>query len=125
MRLAFAFVLALCAAPASAQTVESSIEMDALGWGQLDLPVSVETDGDLATREWLVRRVHIFRAPEFRIVAERGGAACAGPWFNAPAADLFTTVAIQRVGLVHKLVTRDKGASVVHVVALDTPVCEH
>lgn len=128
MRYTLLVALLLMAAPAGAQTVEATLDLTALGWGELDTPQSIETDGDLSTREWLIRPVVNAGVPMFRIVAERDGRACAGPWFNANGSDaafsfLTTLTSVQRVGLVHKLVVRQMGSSVVTVLALDTPVC--
>lgn len=104
------------------------MDLAGLGWGALDVPQSIETDGDLNTREWLIRPAVDNWVPMYRVVAERNGAACAGPWFTVPSADatptfLGTRLTVQRVGLVHKLVVRRMGSDLVSVVALDTPVC--
>lgn len=122
MRLLCAALFVLLVSPVSAQTVESSIPLNTLGWGAIDLPVSVETDGDFSTREWLIRRANFFAA-EFRVVAERDGKVCAGPWFTPPVSS-FSTVDIQRIGVVHKIVAKSAGSDVVYVVSLDTPICE-
>ncbi len=105
--------------PVAAQTVETTLELSSLGWGLLDTPHSVETDGDLATREWLIRSLETNR---FRVVAERDGRLCVGAWF-APMPTLFGSAALQRIGLLHKLVARTFSGTFT-VVSLDTPACE-
>lgn len=125
MRLALAVVLALIAAPASAQTVEAAADLTELGWSALGLPLSVETDGNFDTREWLIHRNGLNGGkPEYRVVVTHHEQPCAGDWFTLPVSR-FATVSIQRIGVIHKIVTREAGADTVYVVALDTPVCEH
>jgi hypothetical protein len=106
----------------SAQTVESTLNLSSLGWGNLDTPRSIETDGDFSTREWLISSAD---TGLWRVVAERAGGICAGPWFNPlNGANPFGTVLdVQRVGLVHKLLVRTLGQNVVTVIRLDTPGC--
>jgi hypothetical protein len=128
MRYTLLIAFLLAAVPAQAQTIESVFDLSVLGWGALDTPQSVETDGDPDTREWLVRPVSQVGRPLFRVVTERGGLLCAGDWFNANGPESkfmypLTLVTVQRVGRFDKLVVRQNGSSVVTVVALDTPVC--
>ena len=114
-------VLVFSASTASAQTVEATLDMTALGWGPLSLPQLVETDGDLSTTEWLLTRPSTTRilANEMRVVAERNGTLCAGEWFAAVPIGALSSV--QRRGLTHVLVVKD-GTSA-KIVRLDTPVC--
>lgn len=121
MRYTFLLTLLLAAVPASAQTVESKIDLSSLGMGRIDMPEPIETDGDFTTREWLIRSLE---TNQFRVVVERDGQACAGEWFD-PRPHPFASVAVRRVGVVHKLLVRFSlsGSDAVTVVALDTPVC--
>jgi len=111
-----AMVVVVAGATMAAQTVESVIDLTSFGWGPLTVPQSIETDGDFATREWLVRRAF---SPEMRVVAERGGTACAGPWFTPTTNG---TTSVQRVGVIHKLITQLPDGRV-EVTALLTPSC--
>lgn len=120
MRLAVIAVFVLFASSASAQTVEAVIDLNALGWGPVTGPQSVETDGDLTTFEWLVRRLF---TNQMRVVAERGDGICAGPWFDPAAGDAQTIVTVQRRGLTHILVVAPPRGQAL-IVSLDTPVCE-
>lgn len=121
MNLTLALVFVLLSSPVFAQTVEGTLDLSALGWGALDAPESIETDGDFATREWLIRSLDTNR---LRVAAERPSGLCAGPWFS-PRAHPFAQVWTERIGLVHKLLVRSSiGANVVTVIALDTPTCE-
>lgn len=113
--LAVAVVLA--GATMAAQTVESVINLSAFGWGPISIPQAIETDGDLTTREWLVRRLF---AADMRVVAERNGGICAGPWFVP--STLNNTSTVQRVGLVHKLVSQRSDGRV-EIMSFDTPHC--
>ena len=113
------FVLA--ASPVFAQTIERSIDLLAFGWGPLDTPISVETDGDFSTSEWLVKTVD--GTNRYRVVAERNGAICVGAWFT-PSPSPFSAVSLQRVGVTHKLVVRPYGGTTVTLLSLDTPVCQ-
>lgn len=129
MRYTLLAVFLFVTAPAGAQTVESTFDLDLLGWGALEPPQAVETDGDVDTREWLIRPAfQAGAAPLFRVVTERNGALCAGDWFNANGPESkftypLTVVSVQRVGRLDKLVVRQTGGTVVRIVALDTPVC--
>lgn len=116
-----AVVIVVVSSAAHAQTRESVIDLSALGWGTLEIPEPIETDGDLATREWLIRSTDTSR---FRVVAERAGTLCAGAWFN-PQPHTLTHVSLRRVGVVHKLLVRDtwNGANAVTIVSLNTPAC--
>lgn len=116
--LALAFA-SLMLVPASAQTVESTLDLSALGWGGIDTPEPIETDGDFTTREWLIRS---YETNLFRVVAERGGTICAGPWFN-PKPHMFAPVALRRLGVTHVLLVRAVAQEVVTIVRLDTPSC--
>ena len=122
MRAALALLLVLTSSPAFAQTLESTIDLSSLGWGQLDMPLSVETDGDLSTREWLVRSIE---TNKLIVLAERDGRLCAGDWFVI-GKHPFVAMSLQRVGLVHKLFVRDPFAATreVKVLALITPTCQ-
>lgn len=116
--LALAFA-SLMLVSASAQTVESTLDLSALGWGGLDTPEPIETDGDFTTREWLIRS---YETNLFRVVAELGEGLCAGPWFQ-PKSHPFSPVALRRVGLTHVLLVREVGRDVVTIVRLETPAC--
>jgi hypothetical protein len=89
-----------------------AVDLSGLGMGVLTLPEAIETDGDPRTREWLVHRVF---SPLFRVVAERPGGLCAGPWFDA------SGWTVQRLGATDWL-TRLHG-QVFERQPLLTPVC--
>lgn len=121
MRLIFAALVIAVASNVSAQTVESTIDLSSLGWGALDMPEPIETDGDLSTAEWLIRSQVTNR---FRVVAVRSGRLCAGAWFD-PRPHPLVQVAVRRVGMLHKLLIRDTyaGSDAVNIVTLITPSC--
>lgn len=112
-----AVVLTVSSVVVSAQTVESTIDLSALGWGTIDVLEPVETDGDLATREWLIRSMEI---NQYRVIAERPSGLCAGAWFD-PRTKPFSAISVKRVGLLHKILVRD--GTLVTVKALLTPSC--
>lgn len=116
----FVFVLAL-AVPAAAQTMGASIDLASFGWGNLDTPVGIETDGNPYTVEWLIRSLD--NPGQVRVVAVRGSGICAGPWFN-PTAVMFSGATITRVGNVDKILVRTYGSTVVQSFDLNTPACQ-
>jgi len=120
LTVACAFVLS--ATVLAAQTIESTLDLSALGWGPIETPIAVETDGDLTSREWLIAHTH---TGQWRIVAERPGRLCVGQWFSPLFGGTpFDTIAqVQRVGMIHKVVIRRIGSDVVTMVRLDTPAC--
>lgn len=103
----------------SAQTVDRVIDLTALNWGRLEIPMGIETDGNPATIEWLVQSLD---TRQYRVVAERNGGICAGPWF-AVNVDLFQAVRLEKVGPVHKLLVAVMGANQITQIALLTPSC--
>ncbi len=127
MRYAIFAVFMMLTVPAHAQTVETIIDLDVLGWGELDLPKAVDTDGDTDTREWLVRPLSQWSGqPMYRVAAIRDGRVCAGPWFHVapdPTLPLFVDVSLQLVGRTHKLVIRQGANPKVTIMTLDTPSC--
>lgn len=109
-------VLAL-AVPVSAQTVESTIDLAALGWGPVEIPAKINTDRDTTTQEWLVRSV---TTRMYRVVALRDGGLCVGDWF-------FPTIG----WTVETKMTPDPATfetldlfGVMRTVKIDTPVCQ-
>lgn len=120
MKLTAAFVLALVTATAAAaQTTSSPIDLAAFGWGNLDTPQGIETDGNTATVELLFRNLD---TGMYRVVALRGSAVCAGAWFN-PVSAPFSSATLTQIGPVHKLLVRVYGSAVLTMVSLDTPAC--
>lgn len=117
----------LLAVPVYGQTVESVVDLSALGWGELSMPRAIETDGDLSTREWLVTPlVQTYPDPLFRVVALRDGAICASAWFSVtpePNVPRYVEASVQRVGAVDKLVVRQGASPLIYLVALETPHC--
>lgn len=116
-------VLAL-ATPAVAQTVTSVINLDDLGWGPLETPRPIDTDGSPFTTEWLVQSI---ATRAFRVVALRNGSVCAGDWFSPR--DLafghpFTSSTVQRLGMTDHMLITSVGNPRVVVVRLNTPDCD-
>lgn len=118
MRIAATVVfVALLGIALPAQTVERTFDLNALGWGPVSAPLAIETDGDLATLEWLVAKSF---STEKRVVAERNGGLCAGPWFS-PTTSLVASIDVRRVGLIHKLFVTE--GTITKQIALLTPTC--
>lgn len=96
MKLVLAFVtLLVLAAPAPAAAQVVSVDLSAVGLPNVTY-TSVETDGNLATREWM------YAASPFspwRVVVRvaSNGAICLGTWFSVDG-----SWTLQRVGLVHE-----------------------
>ena len=105
-----------------AQTKEGTNELSGFGWGRINPPISVETDGDLGTREWLI---HSLDTGAYRVVVERGaGGPCVGPWFTVTHPLQFGLVSVQRVGIVHKLFVYYPNGTLDRF-SLDTPaICQ-
>lgn len=122
MRVAVFVACVLAASTAApAQTVARVVDLTSLSLGLLDTLVPVETDGDLATKEWLVYRV---AAGTYQVIAERAPAVCFGTPFRVSRGSVFAApVTPVRVGLVHKLHVRDGVAQTLTEVNLDTPPC--
>lgn len=121
MRLLFAALFVLLVSPASAQTVEATYDMSAVGWGLIEVPQSIETDGDPTTREWLIRSLSTLK---YMAVAIRPGRVCVSEWFSGGEPGAFLTqTTVQTVGGVTKLVTRDWHDRVT-VTSVDTPECK-
>lgn len=84
-------------------------------WGVLvGRPISVNTDGDDTTEEWLVSQLFTARK---RVVAVRDGRLCPGEWFEA-ANDQW---ALEEIAGKHAL-TRFNWPTL-DIMWLDTPVC--
>lgn len=115
--LMFVFTLAV---PAAAQTLGPSMDLAAFGWGNLDTPQGIETDGNPATVELLIKSLDT--PGQVRVVALRNGGFCAGPWFT-PATALFSNGTVTRIGNVDKILVRTYGSPIVQSVDLNTPVC--
>lgn len=122
-RLILAAAFALLASSASAQTVEATINPLALGFGYIEVPQAVETDGNEATQEWLLKST---TTGEYRVIAVSAeGRMCSGGWFpGRTAVGWFAPPELQKVGGVHKLISRDALNGTIVVTKLDTPVCE-
>lgn len=90
--IALVLALTFTAAPSHAQVV--SVDLQAAG-----LPdayyAAVETDGNLATQEWLVHQP--FTTWRMIVRVSSDGAVCAGAWFSVD-----STWVLQRVGLKHE-----------------------
>jgi hypothetical protein len=142
-RLLIAAALVLFALPCSAQTVELAVDLASLGVGAIDAE-PIETDGDQATREWLIYGTVSELAPDndpdvfgnigepathstprWYVLAVRSGGHCLGSGFDPRAYGLFPRVAI--VSGVNKLIAVDHTGGqpgIFRVVSLDTPVCQ-
>ena len=83
------------------------------------MPKGIETDGNPNTIEWLVQSLETY---QYRVVAERAGGICAGPWFQA-GTTLFQAVRLEKVGPTHKLLVTTMGSPQVTQIALLTPSC--
>lgn len=124
MRMLTVCVLVLFAAPASAQTVEAVLDPLSLGVGAIEVPQAVETDGNEATQEWLIKSVMTL---DYRVIAVAAdGRLCMGDWFPARTVPgWFMPPTVQKIGNVHKLVTRDMISGLITVVGLTTPQCDY
>lgn len=112
--------MAVLGATLSAQTREAVVSAASLQLGPGEIPQAVETDGDFSTTEWLIRKAFTM---QFRVIAiQRDGHACMGAWFT-PTTDIFPTITVQRVGLVHKLLIRESASDHIVLIALNTPAC--
>lgn len=69
---------------ADAQTIDRSINLTPLGWGNVE-PVPIDIDGDGATKEWTIHN-----DMAWRVIAFRDGTYCIGDWFT-PEAPYFQT----------------------------------
>lgn len=114
-----ACVLVASLVTVSAQTIDRVLDLSALGWGRLESPKGIDTDGNPATIEWLIQSLDTF---QYRVVAERNGGICAGPWFSA-GGNLFQVTHLEKVGPVHKLLVSVMGANQITQIALLTPSC--
>jgi hypothetical protein len=65
--------------PVGAQAPMVRMDLAGLGWGVISQPVSVDTDGDPATEEWIIGGLF---TSQKRIVAMRPQGLCVGPWFT-------------------------------------------
>lgn len=111
-RVMWALIVVLAAWTMSAQAQVTAVDLSGLGMGVLMMPQSVETDGHPDTREWLVRPL---LSTQGRIIAERSGRLCVGPWFD------LSQWTIQRIGFTDWL-TRMNG-QVFERQPLMTPAC--
>lgn len=116
-------VLVFSASTASAQTVEATLDPTTLGIGAIEVPQAVDTDGNEGTQEWLVKSVMTL---DYRVIAVRAdGSLCMGDWFPARTqSGWFLPPTVQKIGVVHKLVSRDMITGLITVTGLSTPVCE-
>jgi hypothetical protein len=125
-----AVAFSLFAFPATAQTVERTIDLSGLGWGRIDL-TAVDADGDPRTREWLVTTLDDAGDPQsYRVVAERSGSYCTGHWFTPQArrADAWVTVKVITEAGAHKLLVTERWGffghgMTVRTIRLDLPSC--
>lgn len=125
MRAFFALLLVLAASTASAQTIESQINVNALGYGNHDIRL-VDADGNPATEEWLA----VPKSPggAFQLVAVSPyGGACFGPWFTPTAGFGAAEVIINRKGNRDVLLVREytfiSPGPTLRVVGLTRPPC--
>lgn len=122
----------MAASAASAQRLERTIDLSALGWGHLEEPVDIDTDGNPATNEWLLVRlpqsfsdVNVVLT-EYQVVAERPSGLCVSGWFSVSAKPFGTKVRVIQRGGISKLQVFEGawfGIRPVSIWSLDTPPC--
>lgn len=123
MRFALVAVFALFAASAQGQTVEATLNPLSLGLGFIEVPQAVETDGNEATQEWLLKSTTTGEYQVLAVLAD--GRLCKGEWFpGRTAVGWFAPPELQKVGGVHKLISRDALNGTIVVTKLETPVCQ-
>jgi hypothetical protein len=110
----------LFAVPASAQTVERTIDLSELGWGHVQA-VPVDTDANPATEEWAIRSM---TTNHWRVVAVREHGLCVGDWFDPRPSGLYGVTVATIGGQSKLLVTKAFTAGPLLIVRLDTPRCE-
>lgn len=123
-------VLVLCHAfVAEAQRIAMRVDLLTLGWGVITVR-PVEADGDASTSEWLARRMGVHcpanacgHAPSdtYRVVAVTTAGICAGPWFEAPNAQI-AHVDGRDVLIAHPPVSHPANEALLLVIALDRPI---
>jgi hypothetical protein len=114
------------------QSVERMIDLSGLNWGKVAV-LPVEADGLAQTREWLVTRLDAADAPDaYRVVVERPGGYCAGPWFlptNPTRMPLsWETVELIHDRGLHKFLVVERWGFFTHgmrvtLITLDLPTC--
>lgn len=119
------FVLASLAA-ASAQTVERSLDVNALGYANHEIRL-VDADGNPGTEEWLA--VPKLPGGLYQVIAiGSSGGACFGAWFNPAAGFYASAVTVGRLGvrdvlLVREFVFLGGQGPTLRVVGLTRPPC--
>jgi hypothetical protein len=125
-----AVAFSLFAVPATAQTVERTIDLSALGWGKLTKPLPVDTDGNPATREWVVQSADFDngRLGHWRVITERAEGLCVGDWFDprrtpSSSAHLVTEDGRDKLIVSHGSILSFGTDGRYDIVRLDTPRC--
>ena len=95
------------------------IDLSSLGFGAIEVPQAIDTDGWPFTQEWLIASTD---QPWLRrVVAERSPGLCIGPWFSLADAENETRwVLMTRYGLSVLVRLSDRNLD---IVSLDTPTC--
>lgn len=90
MRIVLSLVTVVAlSAPLSAQRV-TLIDLSQFGWGVIAHPVSVNTDGNPATQEWLIGPMF---SRDRRVVAvQPDGRVCVGVWMVIPSEAVMQTL---------------------------------
>lgn len=104
MRALSVILFLLVSSVASAQTVERTIDLSQLGYGNIDAQ-PVEVDGNPATEEWLLWEQTFLGTGRMRVVAVRASL-CVGDWFD-PKQSSISTVRVERFGDRDKLTVRN------------------
>jgi hypothetical protein len=129
--LTVATVVLFAAGAAEGQTVERTINLDALGWGGIQA-YPVDTDASAATEEWAVVSTQYGNPGntwgQWRVIAVRAGGLCVGDWFDPRPAGI-GRVGVARINGVDKLIVNDseygEGPQRLTIVSLNTPSCKH
>jgi hypothetical protein len=134
-------LVALLALPGSAfaQTVERTIDLTSLGWGNVQA-IPVDTDANPYTEEWAIRGVDGFTHDPnafsnrglWRVVAVRNSGLCVGSWFDPRPTALHAVELVSIGGRAKLIVTTAFSAfggdpddgNPMYIVSLDTPQCK-
>ncbi|MCC6989957.1 MAG: hypothetical protein IT181_13210 [Acidobacteria bacterium] len=125
VRLVLIALLLLVGASLSAQTIERTLDVNALGYTQHDVR-PVDTDGNPATEEWLAVPKQAGGLYQVIAISSAGGG-CFGTWFNPGAGFYSSATTVGRLGVRDVLLVREYivfgPGPTLRVVGLTRPPC--